>query len=112
MSHSDIRRTALITGSSRGLGTAIALEQATAGANVAVNYFRNEEAAERLCVRIQEDGGRAHAFKADVRDEGEVALGIKHIGIAKIARLDRLLQGGKDPGWHRNLLNLIGHDLE
>jgi 3-oxoacyl-[acyl-carrier protein] reductase len=73
MSHSDIRRTALITGASRGLGTAIALEQAAAGANVAVNYFRNEEAAERLCLRIQEDGGRAHAFKADVRDEGEVA---------------------------------------
>jgi 3-oxoacyl-[acyl-carrier protein] reductase len=73
MSHSDIRRTALITGASRGLGTAIALEQAAGGANVAVNYFRNEEAAERLCLRIQEDGGRAHAFKADVRDEGEVA---------------------------------------
>ena len=73
MSHSDIRRTALITGASRGLGTAIALEQAAAGANVAVNYFRNEEAAERFCLRIQEDGGRAHAFKADVRDEGEVA---------------------------------------
>jgi 3-oxoacyl-[acyl-carrier protein] reductase len=73
MSHSDIRRTALITGASRGLGTAIALEQAVAGANVAVNYFRNGEAAERTCARIQEHGGRAHAFKADVRDEGEVA---------------------------------------
>jgi 3-oxoacyl-[acyl-carrier protein] reductase len=73
MSHSDIRRTALITGASRGLGTAIAFEQAATGANVAVNYFSNEEAAERLCARIQEDGGRAHPFKADVRDEGEVA---------------------------------------
>jgi len=73
MSHSDIRRTALITGASRGLGTAIAFEQAATGANVAVNYFSNEEAAERLCARIQEDGGRAHPFKADVRDEDEVA---------------------------------------
>ena len=73
MSHSDIRRTALITGASRGLGAAIALEQAAASANVAVNYFRNAEAAERICVRIREDGGRAHAFKADVRDEGEIA---------------------------------------
>ncbi len=73
MSHSGLKRTALITGASRGLGCAIALEQAASGANVAVNYFKNSEAAERLCERIQQDGNRAQAFKADVRDEDAVA---------------------------------------
>jgi 3-oxoacyl-[acyl-carrier protein] reductase len=73
MSHSDIRRTALITGASRGLGSAIALDLAEAGASVAVNYFKSHDAAERVCECIQQSGGRARAFKADVRDEGEIA---------------------------------------
>jgi NAD(P)-dependent dehydrogenase (short-subunit alcohol dehydrogenase family) len=72
MSRSEIKRTTLITGASRGLGSAIALEQAATCTNVAINYFKNDQAAERICERIQQNGGRAHAFKADVRDEGEV----------------------------------------
>lgn len=67
------QRTTLITGASRGLGAAIALEQAAAGSNVAINYFNSADAAEKLCQRIRQLGGHAHAFKADVRDEAEVA---------------------------------------
>jgi 3-oxoacyl-[acyl-carrier protein] reductase len=67
------RRTALVTGGSRGLGRAIALELAAAGANVAVNYFHRRDAAEQVCEIVQQRGGRARAFKADVRDEHEVA---------------------------------------
>ena len=66
------RRTALITGASRGLGAAIAIEQGAVDNNVAVNYFNSEAAAEKLCVRIRDAGGTARAFKADVRDEAEV----------------------------------------
>jgi 3-oxoacyl-[acyl-carrier protein] reductase len=66
------RRTALITGASRGLGAAIAVEQGAVDNNVAVNYFNSEAAAEKLCVRIRDAGGTARAFKADVRDEAEV----------------------------------------
>jgi 3-oxoacyl-[acyl-carrier protein] reductase len=65
-------RTALITGASRGLGAAIALELAAAGTKVAVNYFNSGAAAERLCARITESGGQARAYKADVREEAEV----------------------------------------
>ena len=72
MNSSNARRTTLITGASRGLGAAIALEQGTVDNNVAVNYFNSEAAAEKLCVRIRDAGGRARAFKADVRDEGEI----------------------------------------
>jgi 3-oxoacyl-[acyl-carrier protein] reductase len=61
-----------VTGASRGLGAAIAIEQGAVGNNVAVNYFNSAEGAERVCTRIREAGGYAHAFKADVRDEAEV----------------------------------------
>lgn len=63
------KRTTLITGASRGLGAAIALELGAVGSNVAINYHNSREAAEQLCQRIRDDGGCAHAFKADVRNE-------------------------------------------
>ena len=73
MSTSNSRRTVLITGASRGLGAAIALEQGAVGSNVAINYFNSGDAAEQLCQRIRQNDGYAHAFKADVRNEAEVA---------------------------------------
>lgn len=73
MSVSTNRRTVLITGASRGLGAAIALEQGAIGSNVAINYFNSGDKAEKLCQRIRQAGGQAHAFKADVRNEDEVS---------------------------------------
>jgi 3-oxoacyl-[acyl-carrier protein] reductase len=72
MSTPNSSRTALITGASRGLGAAIALELAATGANAAINYFNSGSAAEQLCQRIRHAGGHAHAFKADVRNEAEI----------------------------------------
>ena len=65
-------RTALVTGASRGLGAAIAIELGAAGHSVAVNYFNSSEGAKRVCREIEGAGGRAHAFKADVRDEAQI----------------------------------------
>ena len=65
-------RTALVTGASRGLGAAIALELGARGAKVAVNYFANRERAEQVCARIKQQGGEAAAFYADVRREADV----------------------------------------
>jgi 3-oxoacyl-[acyl-carrier protein] reductase len=73
MSNRKTARTALVTGASRGLGAAIAMELGTSGANIAVNYFENNAAAERVCERIRETGSKAQAFQADVRDEAEVS---------------------------------------
>jgi 3-oxoacyl-[acyl-carrier protein] reductase len=73
------RRTTLVTGASRGLGAAIALDQGKAGCNVAVNYFNSGGAAEQLCQRIQQAGGHAQAFQADVRNESEVARMIAEV---------------------------------
>jgi enoyl-[acyl-carrier protein] reductase III len=59
-------KTAVITGSGRGIGRAIALELADHGANVAVNYFRHRERAEQTAADIEAAGGRAIVVKAHV----------------------------------------------
>lgn len=66
-------RTALVTGASRGLGAAMAVSLAEAGHRVAVNYFASGERAAALCAGLRERGLVAQAFRADVRDEAEVA---------------------------------------
>ncbi len=66
-------RSALVTGASRGLGAAIALELGACGAKVAVNYWANQSGAEQVCARIKQGGGEACAFRADVRREDDVA---------------------------------------
>jgi enoyl-[acyl-carrier protein] reductase III len=59
-------RVALITGSSRGIGRAIALELAARGADVVVNYLRKRSAAEEVVANIEARGRRAIAVKANV----------------------------------------------
>lgn len=73
MAHELSKRVALVTGASRGLGAAIARKLAGSGARVAVNYFGSREEATRVVEGIRQGGGEAEAFRADVRDEQEVA---------------------------------------
>lgn len=61
-------RVALVTGASRGIGRAIALELGRRGATVAVNYFSSPAKAEEVVSEIQAGGGQAAAFQADVSD--------------------------------------------
>jgi enoyl-[acyl-carrier protein] reductase III len=61
-------KTALITGSGRGIGRAIALHLARNGADVVVNFFRNRAPAEETASEIEKLGRRAHLVKADVGD--------------------------------------------
>ncbi len=61
-------KVAVVTGGSRGIGRAIALEFAERGASVVVNYNKSPEAAEEVVKKIQEKGGKAAAFQADVSD--------------------------------------------
>lgn len=61
-------RVAIVTGASRGLGRAIALELGRRGARVVVNYLASEAAAEETVRAIQAAGGQAVAFRADVGD--------------------------------------------
>jgi 3-oxoacyl-[acyl-carrier protein] reductase len=66
-------RVALVTGASRGLGAAIARKLAACGARTAINYFASPHLAERVLAEVRKAGGTAELFKADVRDEQEVA---------------------------------------
>ncbi len=70
-------RVALVTGASRGLGAAIAVKLAACGAKVGVNYFATPHMANDVLRKIRESGGTAEGFKADVRDEQEVATLVK-----------------------------------
>ena len=61
-------KVAVVTGASRGIGRAIALELAHRGASVVVNYRSNVDAAHDVVDTIERDGGRAIAVQADVGD--------------------------------------------
>src|SRR5579859_5051936 len=77
-------RVALVTGGSRGIGQAIALALAQAGADVAVNYRRDQGAAEATVKEIEALGRKAKAYSASVEnfdeDQAMVADVLKDFG--------------------------------
>ncbi|WP_044895563.1 3-oxoacyl-[acyl-carrier-protein] reductase [Bacillus alveayuensis] len=72
-------KVALVTGASRGIGRAIALDLAKHGANVVVNYAGNEAMANEVVEQIKALGRDAFAIKADVSDYEEVAEMIQEV---------------------------------
>ncbi len=102
-------QTAIVTGASRGIGRAIALELASWGCRVVVNYQANVAKADAVVREIQAAGGTAMAFQADVTKPDDVqhmvertleTWGDLHILInnAGITR-DNLFQRLKDDDW-------------
>ena len=65
-------RRALVTGANSGIGQAIALALADAGADVVVNYVTHPEAADAVVAQIAGKGRRALALRADVSNEADV----------------------------------------
>lgn len=61
-------RVAVVTGGSRGIGRAIALEMARRGASVVVNFNKSPESAEKVVAEIASAGGKAAIYQADVTD--------------------------------------------
>lgn len=59
-------KTCLVSGSSRGIGRAIALELAEAGCNIVVNYVSNKSAADEVVEAIRAKGCKSEAYQADV----------------------------------------------
>ena len=106
-----MERVALVTGASRGIGRAVALQLAADGYAVAVNYRSRAEDAEAVCEQIRQAGGRAMPFACDVSDGdavaamvdtvrqqmGEITLLVHNAGIAQ----QKLFTELTDEEWRR-----------
>jgi len=95
-------RAALITGSSRGIGRAIALQLARQGASIAVNYLRNEDAAKDVQATIRSYEGQAVLLQGDVSDP-EQAERVVDMAQDAFGRLDILVNNA---GFNRDTLIL------
>ncbi len=82
-------RMALVTGASRGLGRAIALALANAGADVALGVREPSSAAD-LVTEIEAMGRRAVAVRMDVLDLGQIAIAVDEV-VERLGRLDILV---------------------
>jgi 3-oxoacyl-[acyl-carrier protein] reductase len=76
---SENARVALVTGGSRGIGRAVALELAARGFDVAVAYRENEEGASQTCDAIGSLGRRTLALRCDVSDAGAVGAAFREL---------------------------------
>jgi len=102
-------RSAIVTGGTRGIGNAIVLELARRGANVAFNYSKSADEAEKLKAQVEELGVKAFAARCDVanttasaefvgqvRDEfGTIDFLVNNAGITR----DQLILRMKEEDW-------------
>lgn len=84
------KKVALVTGGSRGIGKACALELAAAGCDVVINYAGNVEAANKTVEELKALGVNAEAVKFDVSNQAEVDEAIAGI-IERYGRIDVLV---------------------
>lgn len=113
-------KVALVTGASRGIGRAVAVELARGGASVALNYAGNEAAANEALGLVQAAGApKAILLKFDVADPAACTAAVERV-VAELGALnvlvnnagiaiDQLLMRLKDEDWNRQLaVNLTG----
>lgn len=84
------KKTAIITGSSRGIGKAIAILFAESGYNVVINYSKSEKEAIELYTDLRNKGFSVKVFKADVSNRHEANLLINYC-IGEFGRIDILV---------------------
>lgn len=114
-------KVAIVTGSSQGIGAAIAVRLAADGAAVVVNYSRNADAAALVVDRIREGGGRAVALRADLSrpqeirplidaaldNFGKLDILVNNAGIYKPDTLDSLSTESFDQHFNLNVRGLL-----
>jgi 3-oxoacyl-[acyl-carrier protein] reductase len=114
-------RVALVTGASRGIGAAIALALARAGADVAVNYHRQAQAADAVCRDIGSLGRKALAVQANVslaaevkrmvaeveQRLGQVEILVNNAGISRPQKLEDITESDWDELLTANLKSVF-----
>ncbi|GER00330.1 oxidoreductase [Iodidimonas gelatinilytica] len=73
-------KTAIVTGGGRDIGKAISLKLAKLGANIVVNYYGDQDAAEKTVAEITKAGGKAILFRGDMTKQDDV---LRMIALAK-----------------------------
>ena len=119
-------KTALITGGSRGIGAAIARKFASMGANIAIVYAGNQEAAQSVCGQCEGFGVKAASYKCNVadfeevkaavaavrKDFGSIQILVNSAGITKDGLVPRMSEAAFDAVLNTNLkgtFNMIRH---
>jgi 3-oxoacyl-[acyl-carrier protein] reductase len=95
-------RVALVTGGGRGIGPAMCVGLALAGASVAVNYRTSRAGAEEVCHDIRQSGGTARAFQADVASAAAIETMFDAVE-AELGRVDVLVNNAgiyPQTPWH------------
>lgn len=92
------QKVAIVTGSSRGIGAAVARRLAEEGAKVVVNYTQNEQAAAEVVNSIQARGGEAISCRANVADEAQMQA-LFDTTLQRFGRLDILVNNAAALKW-------------
>lgn len=114
-------KVALVTGASKGIGAAIALELASRGASVAVNYSNSKAGADKVVAAIQAAGGKAIAVQTNIAESASIAplidavvtqLGpidilVNNAGVYEFAPLDQITPEHFHKQFNINVLGLL-----
>jgi 3-oxoacyl-[acyl-carrier protein] reductase len=114
-------KVALVTGASKGIGAAIALELAAQGAAVAVNHSGSKAGAEKVVEQIKKVGGKAIAVQANVSDPdsigplinkvvkqlGPISILVNNAGIYEFAPLEAVTPEHFHKQFNTNVLGLL-----
>jgi glucose 1-dehydrogenase len=103
-------KTALVTGASRGIGRAIAVEYAREGANVVINYARHGDEADHVANEVRRLGRQALTHRADIGDRQQVAA-MFQTAIGAFQRLDIVVANAAF-SIRKPLLDLSVEDVE
>jgi NAD(P)-dependent dehydrogenase (short-subunit alcohol dehydrogenase family) len=103
-------RVSLITGSSRGIGRALAMTLAREGASIVVNYVRNADLAAETVREIEAQGSRAIAVQANMENPEEIDL-LFESAAAEFGRLDHFVSNAAASSF-KKVLELKPHNLD
>ncbi|MBV9612139.1 MAG: SDR family NAD(P)-dependent oxidoreductase, partial [Acidobacteriaceae bacterium] len=104
-------RVVFVSGASRGIGAAIALEFGRSGAAVVVNYRFDSSRAEEVCQAINETGGRSIAVEADVTDKQAIEAAMCRAGDIFGKAVDVLVNNAAPPHSPRPFASLKWDDM-